>query len=171
MLPGWEEKNVKTNLLMQDKDKMPDVLWFNGMGKEYTQWVEAGLLVDLIPLLKNTKDKNILKKMTAEMLFPYYKDGKLYRIPTDIGGNGCCMTTYVRKDWLDKLGLEVPKTVDDFIKVARAFTKMTRMVTAKTILMVLVDKIQEELTGELFHQYFMPMVMHRTFSVCIKTVL
>ncbi|SKA76131.1 ABC-type glycerol-3-phosphate transport system, substrate-binding protein [Caloramator quimbayensis] len=123
MLPGWEEKNVKTNLLMQDKDKMPDVLWFNGMGKEYTQWVEAGLLVDLIPLLKNTADKNILKKMTAEMLFPYYKDGKLYRIPTDIGGNGCCMSTFVRKDWLDKLGLEVPKTVDDFIKVARAFTK------------------------------------------------
>ena len=28
----------------------------------------------------------------------------------------------VRKDWLDKLGLEIPTTLDEFIEVARAFT-------------------------------------------------
>lgn len=27
----------------------------------------------------------------------------------------------VRKDWLDKLGLDVPKTLDDVVEVARAF--------------------------------------------------
>lgn len=123
MLPGWEEKNTKTNLLMQDNDKRPDVLWYNGMGTEYKQWKEAGLLVDLLPLLKQTKDKNMLKKFTPEMLFPYYENGKLYKIPTDINGNGATMSTFVRKDWLDKLGLKVPTTLDEFINVARAFTK------------------------------------------------
>lgn len=123
MLPGWEEKNTKTNLLMQDKDKMPDVLWFNGMGKEYKQWVEAGMLVDVLPLLKKTENKNMLKKFTPEQLFPYYENGKMYRIPTEVNGNGCTMSTYVRKDWLDKLGLKEPKTVEEFINVARAFTK------------------------------------------------
>jgi len=29
----------------------------------------------------------------------------------------------IRKDWLDKLGLAVPKTIDDFYKVAKAFTE------------------------------------------------
>lgn len=123
MLPGWEEKNTKTNLLMQDNDKRPDVLWFNGMANEYKQWVEAGLLVDVLPLLKNTKDKNMLKKFTPEILFPYYDNGKIYKLPTDINGNGSTMSTFVRKDWLDKLGLKEPKTLEEFVNVARAFTK------------------------------------------------
>ena len=123
MLPGWADKNMKTNLLMQDKDKRPDVLWFNGMAKEYRQWVEAGLLVDVVPLLKKTKNKNMLKKFTPEILFASYENGKIYKIPTDIGGKGCCMSTFVRKDWLDKLGLKPPTTLEEFIDVARAFTK------------------------------------------------
>jgi len=33
------------------------------------------------------------------------------------------MTTIVRKDWLDKLGLPVPTTLDEYVDVLRAFTK------------------------------------------------
>lgn len=33
------------------------------------------------------------------------------------------MAMFWRKDWLDKLGLEVPKTLDDYEKVLTAFVE------------------------------------------------
>lgn len=48
-------------------------------------------------------------------------EGKLYGIPfmKDVARNGVIL----RKDWLDKLGLPVPKTTDDLFNVAKAFTE------------------------------------------------
>lgn len=48
-------------------------------------------------------------------------DGKLYGIPfqKNIARNG----VVIRKDWLDKLGLDVPKTTDELMEVAKAFTE------------------------------------------------
>ncbi|MFB5267432.1 extracellular solute-binding protein [Paenibacillus enshidis] len=47
--------------------------------------------------------------------------GKLYGVPfqKDLARNGIT----IRKDWLDKLGLELPKTTDDLMAVAKAFTE------------------------------------------------
>jgi putative aldouronate transport system substrate-binding protein len=47
--------------------------------------------------------------------------GKLYGIPfqKDLARNG----VIIRKDWLDKLGLAVPKTTEELMKVAKAFTE------------------------------------------------
>ncbi|MDC7232869.1 MAG: extracellular solute-binding protein [Spirochaetales bacterium] len=47
------------------------------------------------------------------------RDGKIYGFPTRDGG-GC--VTYIRKDWLDNLGLDIPRTWDDFYQVLYAFT-------------------------------------------------
>jgi putative aldouronate transport system substrate-binding protein len=46
-------------------------------------------------------------------------DGKIYGIPTWRGG-GC--VTYIRADWLKNVGLAVPTTWDEYVKVLRAFT-------------------------------------------------
>ena len=48
-------------------------------------------------------------------------NGKIYAIPVLTDGNRGTNNVYIRKDWLDKLKLEVPKTLDDFVKVAKAF--------------------------------------------------
>ncbi|GIP27769.1 sugar ABC transporter substrate-binding protein [Paenibacillus sp. J23TS9] len=47
--------------------------------------------------------------------------GKLYGVPfqKDLARNG----VVIRKDWLDKLGLAVPKTTDELMAVAKAFTE------------------------------------------------
>ncbi|GHU70036.1 hypothetical protein AGMMS49992_01700 [Clostridia bacterium] len=47
-------------------------------------------------------------------------DGKLYGFPLAMG-NGTI--TYVRQDWLDKLGLAVPTNYDEFVEMLRAFTE------------------------------------------------
>ncbi len=48
-----------------------------------------------------------------------YKDGRIYGIPARDGG-GC--VSYIRKDWLDKLGLDIPRNWDQLLTVMRAFT-------------------------------------------------
>jgi len=51
-------------------------------------------------------------------------DGKLLFIPVNVTENLNNMEAlYIRKDWLDNLGLEIPKTMDDLKEIAIAFTK------------------------------------------------
>ncbi|UQZ82446.1 Lipoprotein LipO precursor [Paenibacillus konkukensis] len=48
------------------------------------------------------------------------KDGKIYAIPREAPTPNNRIV-YIRKDWLDKLGLQAPKTVDEYLNVLRAF--------------------------------------------------
>lgn len=120
MLPGADEVKTKTNLLMSDPDTMPDVLWWTGQDKEFQQWIDAGLIVDMMPYLKEHGD-NILGYYSEETIFLNEDEGKMYKLPGDVA-EPSCMTTYIRKDWLDNLNLEVPTTIDEYIEVLRAFT-------------------------------------------------
>ncbi len=47
------------------------------------------------------------------------RDGSIYGFPFRDGG-GC--VSYIRQDWLDNLGLEIPKNWEEFHAVLRAFT-------------------------------------------------
>lgn len=61
--------------------------------------------------------------------YPRYKvdavaaDGNIYYIPFyyDWYAMKASQGLFIRKDWLDKLGLKVPETMDDFYKVLKAF--------------------------------------------------
>jgi putative aldouronate transport system substrate-binding protein len=122
MLPGWDQVKTKINLLMSDKKTMTNILWYLGdMNKEYNTWTKSGIVTDLLPLLQEN-GKNIIGYYTKDNLFySWDKSGKMFRVPADIGEPGT-MTTLLRKDWMDKLGLQVPITVPEFIDVLRAFT-------------------------------------------------
>lgn len=48
-------------------------------------------------------------------------EGEIYAIPVLNDGNLGTDNVYIRKDWLDKLKLEVPTTLEEFEKVAKAF--------------------------------------------------
>lgn len=49
------------------------------------------------------------------------KDGEMYAIPAPNITDGGVNEMWIRQDWLDELGLEVPTTVDEVIEVAKAF--------------------------------------------------
>ncbi|QJC50965.1 extracellular solute-binding protein [Paenibacillus albicereus] len=118
-LPDWSELNTKINLLMSAKDTRPGILW-TGDTKEYTKWVDAGIAQDVTPSLQKY-GKEILDYYRKDTLFYHWdKSGKIFRIPGDVP-EASYMTTIVRKDWLDKLGLQPPKTLDEYIEVIRAF--------------------------------------------------
>lgn len=120
-LGGWQDASTKLNLLMSKKETMPDIIWRSGMEKEYQQWIANGQLVDLTPHLQKN-GKNILNYYSKETLWYSYEKGKLYSVPGDVS-EASSKTLYIRKDWLDKLGLTAPANLEEFVAVTRAFTE------------------------------------------------
>ena len=103
-------------------DDLPDVMVVSDR-KTLQQLQEADMIADLTeyydqcmsPFLKEQFD-SFNGALLAEATF----DGKLMAIPgTNIGGAHNLL--WIRQDWLDKLGLEPPKTIDDIIRIGKAF--------------------------------------------------
>lgn len=103
---------------------IPDVVQGQGgvTGKEMAGSVEAGVFMPLDDLLQKY-GQNLLQKIPKEAWNRMTYEGKIYGIPEWLG-NPSRRATWIRKDLLDKAGLPVPKTIDDFMEVLRAFKKM-----------------------------------------------
>ncbi|MDC7232873.1 MAG: extracellular solute-binding protein [Spirochaetales bacterium] len=85
---------------------------------DYLSYAKSG---NLVPLEDYIDKSTELKAVNRDLLEAYrLKDGHIYGVPTYNGG-GC--VTYIRKDWLDNLGLDVPTTWDEYYNVLRAFTE------------------------------------------------
>lgn len=83
----------------------------------YPEYANNGVLWDMTEAWDNTDAP--AKAITDEAYVDALKiDGSLYGFPM-AAGNGTI--TYVRQDWLDDAGLELPKTYDEFIDMLRAF--------------------------------------------------
>ncbi|MEF9960579.1 MAG: extracellular solute-binding protein [Niameybacter sp.] len=81
-------------------------------------YATQGALADLTDMfnnspLKDTVDPELMESITV--------NGKIYGVPIENGGGP---VTYVRKDWLDKLGMEVPTTYDAYIEMLRGFKSL-----------------------------------------------
>lgn len=103
---------------------VPDVVQASGgiTGKELAGSVEAGLFMPLDDLLQEY-GKDLLAKIPESAWEYQKKDGKIYAIP-DWLSNPSRRATFIRTDLLEKTGLSVPKTVDEYLDVLRAFKKL-----------------------------------------------
>ncbi|NSW90702.1 MAG: extracellular solute-binding protein [Firmicutes bacterium] len=73
------------------------------------------------PLDEYLKDNPTWNSMPEGFRNLFKFDGKIWAVP--MGYSGSYFTRAIRKDWLDKLGLKVPETVDDLYEAAKAFTE------------------------------------------------
>ncbi|MFD2612402.1 extracellular solute-binding protein [Paenibacillus gansuensis] len=120
---AWEaaqgtDYQQKVSLSISSND-LPDAMVVNET--QLRQMVKAGQLADLnevynkyaSPELKAVYDSNpgLLDSVTF--------DGKLYALPETTLPSA--PMTWIRKDWLDKLGLQPPKTLQDLENIAKAF--------------------------------------------------
>ncbi|MFM9277788.1 extracellular solute-binding protein [Paenibacillus jiagnxiensis] len=80
--------------------------------------LKSGLFWDVSPYLD---DYEHLKEIPQEVRKAASIEGGLYGVPfqKDLARGGLV----IRKDWLDRLGLKVPTTLDELYEVARAFTE------------------------------------------------
>ena len=117
---GWTEKKA-TMLASGD---LPDLMITKGMddsdiaqNPEYFVPLNEYLDSGKMPNLSRVFEEAPLLKAASTQL-----DGKIYTVPSQryFGGEsfGCAM---INKVWLDKLGLEVPTTLEDLKKVLIAF--------------------------------------------------
>ncbi|MGG1516543.1 extracellular solute-binding protein [Paenibacillus oryzisoli] len=99
---------------------LPDIVVTNSPNDyEHNALIDQGVFMALDDLLpKFPKLQDAFSKQTWDMMRSP-KDGKIYGVPVlrDRGGDGIV----IRKDWLDKLGLKEPKTLDELVTVLTAF--------------------------------------------------
>jgi len=118
-----QDYDQKMKLAVSSND-LPDMMMVDE--KTFLSLAEAGQLEDLTDVydryaadltrqLYASTDNKALEKAT-------YK-GKLMAIPNISVQADSVAMVWVRKDWLDKLGLQPPKTVDDVERIAKAFVE------------------------------------------------
>lgn len=107
----------KVNVLMA-ANQAPDLV-FTYDNPTVQNYVKSGGLTDLGPLIE--KYGQNLKKVLGEDVLSYgVFEGKQYTIPARrvlLAQS----TTLIRQDWLDELGLPVPKTTEEFYNTLKAF--------------------------------------------------
>ena len=84
----------------------------------YAAYAAQGALADITDYWESS-DLKASGRIHEEYIDSLRINDRLYAF-TPARGNGCI--TYLRQDWLDKLGLSVPTTYDEYIKVLEAFT-------------------------------------------------
>jgi len=102
---------------------IPD-LFFVPTEEQVKQLVDAGLVQDLTPYFQNDLSAQAStyftqKEQTASATF----NGKIMAIPFTNTPYNSLNFIYVRKDWLKKLGLPEPRTMNDVYKISAAFAK------------------------------------------------
>ena len=119
----WPDKK---NLILAGGDP-PDVFYMNAVNnQDIAKYASQGMFIDLTELV-DQYCPNLIKVFEK---MPYYKnicinpdDGKMYTIGR--GAERDVQYTqalhYINKKWLDQLGMDVPKTVDEHYAALKAF--------------------------------------------------
>ncbi|MBP1990948.1 extracellular solute-binding protein [Paenibacillus eucommiae] len=113
--------NQKFNVTMAS-GKLPDIMPVDST--QFNQLVEADQLEDLTEALENYGlpiTKELLTKDGGVGLNSATFGGKLLGIPVNPGAVDNAPLLWVRSDWLKKLNLPEPKTMEDVFKIAEAF--------------------------------------------------
>lgn len=107
----------KLNVLMATGDA-PDLV-FTYDTTTINNYVKNGGLTELNTLI-DQNGPNLQKFLGSDVLSYGVFSGKQYAIPAKRTLQ-YTQSSYIRKDWLDKLGLPVPKTTDEFYQTMKAF--------------------------------------------------
>jgi ABC-type glycerol-3-phosphate transport system substrate-binding protein len=111
---SYEEK---LNVLVASGN-FPDTFWLQK--EDFLKWRDKGLYLDVKPFL--SKYPNLLKNLGGDEAFQLMSPkGKYYGLPYYVVETRNSLG--IRQDWLDKLQLKMPATIDDFYNVAKAFAK------------------------------------------------
>lgn len=116
-----EQFDSRLNIAIVSGD-LPDIMWLNN--KALIDMTEANLLYDLTDLYdSHTSDftKGILEQDITSFNTAKIND-RLMAVPHTGSAIDGLQILYIRTDWLDNLGLEVPETMDELLAVAEAFT-------------------------------------------------
>ncbi|MBB6635976.1 extracellular solute-binding protein [Cohnella thailandensis] len=118
-MPLGTDFQNKFNSLVASND-IPDVFFSEGIPSN--QYIKDGVAREMTGLVTPENMPNYFKYWITEEELPKYQvQGKFARAPIPYEKN-YYRSYYIRQDWLDKLGLSVPKSYDEMVEVMKAFT-------------------------------------------------
>jgi putative aldouronate transport system substrate-binding protein len=112
VMPPNNQYAEKVDLAFASGDA-PDALVISG--ESIPKYSSQGALYDITKLAESSE---IVKNMDQNVITASKVNGKIYGLPYETGGGP---VTYMRGDWLKKLGKEAPKTYAEFVDVLKAF--------------------------------------------------
>ncbi|WP_159886859.1 extracellular solute-binding protein [Paenibacillus puerhi] len=115
---------TKLRLSLATNEKMPDIISYRGEFNLARELIDSGKFVDAGELFDKYASKTWKDAMNEDpsVWYPYMQDGKRIGIPIlDYAYNGDPVM-WIREDWMQKLNLSAPKTLDDLEKLMDAFT-------------------------------------------------
>lgn len=119
----WESADYNQKLALSiSTGDLPDVFGVNE--DQYKELLENDMLADLTEVYEKAASDNVKARINTfgEDFMDKVKDedGKIRAIPSPYFYYEQNVT-WIRKDWLDKVGAEVPETVEDLHEVAKKF--------------------------------------------------
>lgn len=112
----------KINVTLASGD-LPDVVLVNP--SQLKQLVDSDMVEDMTKYYNDFASEQFKKNMTEEgsgNIDSVTFDGKMMAIPEPVSTNESAQYLWIRNDWLKKLNLQAPKTMDDVLKISEAFT-------------------------------------------------
>ncbi|QNK57228.1 extracellular solute-binding protein [Paenibacillus sp. PAMC21692] len=108
----------KTNTLLASN---PPIMFRDANGDGGNKYILDGLIADMTPYVTPEKMPNYFKYWITELeLERYQVQDQFARAPIPYDRN-IYRTLYIRKDWLDNLGLGVPANYDEYVEALRQF--------------------------------------------------
>lgn len=112
------EEVEKLNVLMASGSNVPDIV-FTYDPNTFNRYAKQGGLTDVGPLLDEHAPN--LKAFLGEEVLSYGQfEGTQFSIPAKRSNTGK-YASFIRQDWLDKLGLPVPQTTEELYETLKAF--------------------------------------------------
>ncbi|WP_145331038.1 extracellular solute-binding protein [Paenibacillus xylanexedens] len=114
---------TKLRLMLTSGQKMPDIISFRGSQTLISDLIESGQFVDAGELFDKYASDTYKKAMAEDpnVWNPYIRDGKRMAIPILENAYNNDPVMYIREDWLKKLNLKAPTTLDELETVMDAF--------------------------------------------------
>jgi carbohydrate ABC transporter substrate-binding protein, CUT1 family (TC 3.A.1.1.-) len=119
----------KINVTLASGD-LPDVITVNA--SQLKQLADAGQIEDMTKYYNDYASpltKEVYTKEGSSVLDSATFDGKLMAIPNADASIESAQFLWIRADWLKKLGLEPPKTMEDLLKYPKPLLLRIRMAT------------------------------------------
>lgn len=117
------DTDQKVNVTIASGD-LPDLMRVNAL--QLKQLVDSGMVYDLTELYEqyaSPATREVLISDGGDSMESAKFEGRLMALP-NLGSNyDSASMIWVRQDWLEKLGLELPETMEDVMNVARAFAQ------------------------------------------------
>ncbi|RKP51465.1 extracellular solute-binding protein [Cohnella endophytica] len=114
------EYNNKLGVTLASGD-VPDAVLFPYLDAVYFSSINSGQFLPLESYMSDSAKYPNLAALPKDVMDSLKSNGHIYGVPRLRGIPGA--TLVLRKDWLDKLGLQVPTTYDELYDVMKAFSE------------------------------------------------